>query len=108
MNRCLLIITVILFFLPSHAGADDWTAFSTIEKKSDGKAYKETVFLVNDSLKTVTLKLPNFEFPGHGDTPAESIGPMEDITLAPGEGVRFIHVIPNDTTIAGGMPTKPC
>src|SRR5580698_6305218 len=76
--------------------ADDWSAFSTIEKATDGKSFKETVFLVNDSSKTVTLSFPNFQFPGHDDTPAESIGPMGDIILAPGDAVRFVHIIPID------------
>ena len=68
-------------------------AYSTIEPTTDGKSYKETVFLVNASAKPVTLTDPNFQFPGHGDTPAESIGPMGSIVLAPGEAVRFVHII---------------
>jgi len=95
MYRYLLALVGIWLFLASQAKAD-WTAFSTIEKAPDGKSYKETVFLVNDNSKAVTLHFPNFQFPGHGDIPAESIGPMGDITLAPSEAVRFIHRIPID------------
>jgi hypothetical protein len=98
MNRYILniaVVSILLFFTSRAAGAD-WSAFSTIEKQADGKTFKETIFLVNDSSKTITLKFPNFEFPGHGDTPAESIGPMGDIVLDPGDAVRFVHVIPVD------------
>ncbi|MGA3283865.1 MAG: hypothetical protein ABSD57_05335 [Verrucomicrobiota bacterium] len=90
------LIALLIFVTVTNAGASDWAAFSTIEKEADGKSFRETVFLVNDSSKTVTLKFPNFEFPGHGDTPAESIGPMGDVVLAPGEAIRFVHIIPLD------------
>ena len=98
MNRSILAILIFVFssLFSVHVAADNWSAFSSIEKESDGKSFKETVFLVNESSKTVTLKFPNFQFPGHGDTPAESVGPMGDITLAPGDAVSFIHIIPID------------
>ncbi len=88
------LIALLTFVIIANAGAGDWTAFSTIEMEADGKSFREKVFLVNDSSKTVTLKFPNFEFSGHGDTPAESIGPMGDIVLVPGDAVRFVHIIP--------------
>jgi hypothetical protein len=96
MNRYIWNITLVslLSLFAFQAAGADWSAFSTIEKQTDGKTFKETVFLVNDSPKTVTLKFPNFEFPGHGDTPAESIEPMGDIVLGPGDAVRFVHIIP--------------
>jgi len=101
MNRHLLSFAG-TFLLPllfsSIAAASDWSAFSTIEKDTDGKSYRETVVLVNESAKTVTLSMPNFQFPGHGDTPAESLSPMGDIVLAPGEAVSFVHIIPMNRT----------
>jgi hypothetical protein len=84
------------FIAIANVRAGDWSAFSTVEKEPDGKSFRETVLLVNDSSKTITLKFPNFEFPGHGDTPAESIGPMGNIVLAPNDAIRFIHIIPAD------------
>ena len=92
----LRIFVLAIWFSVSVAMANDWTAFSTIEKQSDGKAFKETIVLVNSSAKTVTLDFPNFQFEGHGDTPAESVGPMGTLVLAPAEAVRFIHIVPVD------------
>ena len=111
-------LSLLLFLLiPLCAIAGDWSAYSVIEKQKDGKSYKESVYLVNDSAKTITMNFPNFQFSGHGDTPAESIGPMGDVVLAPGEAVKFVHIIPIDRKdgfassigiqdIAGEIPIK--
>jgi hypothetical protein len=96
MIRSIFLIVVLAVVTASNGVAGDWSAVSTVEKEPDGKSFRETVFLFNDSAKTVTLKLPNFQFDGHGDTPAESIGPMGNIVLAPGDAVRFVHIIPAD------------
>ena len=94
--KTLIILAALLLPLCAFAGVEDWAAYSVIEKQEDGKAFKETVYLVNASTKTITLSFPNFQFPGHGDTPAESIGPMGNIVLAPGHAVKFVHIIPSD------------
>ena len=87
---------LIFILLPMCAFAGDWSAYSVIEKQKDGKSFKEIVYLVNDSAKTITLSFPNFQFSGHDDTPAESIGPMGNVVFAPGDAVKFVHIIPID------------
>jgi len=97
MKRYLFSFAAALFlplFFSSAAMASDWKAFSIIEKNPDGKTYKETVILVNGSAKTVTLKMPHFEFPGHGPKSWVGAGLMGDLVLAPGDAVRFVHDIP--------------
>ncbi len=96
MKQFVAIFSVLLLspLFPALGVANDWSAFSTIEKEPDGKSYKETVFLVNGSSQPVTLKFPDFQFPDHGGLPAEDFYSKGNLTLAPHDAVQFVHVIP--------------
>lgn len=89
-----LAVALAWLILPFACFASDWSAFSIIEKNPEKKEFKETVLVVNESKKTITLSFPNFQFIGHEGTPARSVGPMGDVVLAPGEAYRLENVIP--------------
>ena len=55
-----------------ESGAVSWSAFSTIEPNGESGDYLESIFMVNEGTKPNTFS---------------------DTTLAPGEGVRFIHSV---------------
>ncbi len=95
MIRALAVVGVFLLAAFS-ASAEDWTASSIIENSPDQKSLVETIYLVNTSSKTITLSFPNFQFYGHANKPAESVGPMGALTVGPGEAIRFLHTFPLD------------
>jgi hypothetical protein len=118
-GRMRLVVLAFILLMPRAllANPSDWSAYSIIEKQEDGKAFKESVYLVNSSTRTIRLSMPAFQFDGHDDTPAENIGMMEDLALAPAEAVRFVHIIPIDRKngfaseigildVAEGIPIK--
>jgi hypothetical protein len=66
-----------------------WSAFSPIEADTKKGVFIETIYLVNNTEKTIKLNMPAFSLPGNKSRPARNVGPLGILELEPGDAVRF-------------------